>query len=72
MKKAKLKPVEEVDAVQLHDVNVHWLELAILAGEEPMKKARLLEPVDDVNAVQLHDANVYWLELAILAGEDCM
>ena len=29
--------IEEVDAIQLHDVNVHWLELEMVAVEEYMK-----------------------------------
>ena len=28
-----VEPVEE-DAIQLHDVNVHWLELEMVAEEE--------------------------------------
>ena len=49
--------VEEAD--QLHDENVHSLELEIVAGEKDMSKATLVEEVD---AVQLHDVNVHWLK----------
>ena len=31
-----MEPVEEVDVVQLHDANVHWLKLEMVAGEEDM------------------------------------
>ena len=31
-----MEPVEEVDADQLHDVNIHWLELEMVAGEYDM------------------------------------
>ena len=38
--KAKLDlPVEEVDALHVHDVNVHLLELEMVAGEEDIQKA---------------------------------
>ena len=30
-----MEPVED-DAIPLHDVNVHWLELEMVAGEEDM------------------------------------
>ena len=41
MSKAKLlelveNAVKGVDAAQLHDVNVHWLELVMVTGEEYM------------------------------------
>ena len=55
------------DAVQLHDVNVHWLELEMVGVEADMRKAKLMELVED--AVQLHDVNVHWLELEMVAEE---
>ena len=59
--------VEDVDeAVQLHDVNDHWLELEMIAGDNSMSKAKLRELVDEVDDVQLHDANVHWLELEMV------
>ena len=33
MRKARLMKLLEVDADQLHDVNVHWLELDMVTGE---------------------------------------
>ena len=56
----------------LHAVNVHWLELEMVAGEEDMTTARLEELVELVDAFQLHDVNVHWLELEMFAGEDSM
>ena len=42
MKKATLLELVDVDdADQLHDVNIHWLELAMIVGEEDIRKARL-------------------------------
>ena len=60
------------DADQLHKVNVHWLERAIITGEESMSKALLEELVEVENAVQLHYVNVHWLKFAMFAGEDCI
>ena len=53
-------------------MNVHWLELEMVAGEEYMKKAALLELIEEVDAVQLHDVNVHWLELEMVVEEDSM
>ena len=37
MTKAKLEyPGEDVIAVQLQDINLHWLKLAMLAGDDSM------------------------------------
>ena len=56
----------------MHDVNVHWLELVMIAEEVSMEKATLKETLATVLAAQLHDLNVHWLELAMVAGEDFM
>ena len=61
-----------VVAFHMQDLNVHWLELEMVPGEDSMKKARLEELVEDVDAIQLHDANVHWLELEMVAGEEYM
>ena len=34
-----LELLKEPDADQLHDVNVHWLELVMVAGEKIIDKA---------------------------------
>ena len=36
MRKAMLSKKSVEDAVQLHDVNVHWLELEMVAGDKRM------------------------------------
>ena len=65
----ELELVEE--AIQLHDVNVHWLELEMVTGEY-MRKARLVELAEELDADQLHDVNVHWLELEMVAAEESM
>ena len=64
------EPVDELDAVQLQDVNVHWLELEMVAGEEDMSKAYPEVLVGDAD--QLHDVNLHWLELEMIAEEESM
>ena len=53
-------------------MNVHWLELEMVAEEESMVKALLLELVEEDDAMQLHNVNVHWLELDMVDGEDFM
>ena len=55
--------------LQLHDANVHWLELEMFTEHESMRKAKLVVLLEDVLDVQLHDVKVHWLELEIVAGE---
>ena len=55
---------------QLHDPNVHWLELTMVAEEEYISKAWLEELVE--NAAQLQDLNTHWLELVTVADEESM
>ena len=57
------------DAVQLHDVNVHWLELEMVAGEDSMWKAKPMK-LAEVYVIQLHEENAHWLELAMVAEEE--
>ena len=49
-------------------MNIHWLKLAMVAGEEDMRKAQLLKLAED--AIQLQDVNVQWLELEIVTGDE--
>ena len=59
-------PVE--DAIQLHDVNVHWLELEMVGGEEGMEKAMLEELIDEeVDADQLHNVNARVLQFVTIS-----
>ena len=62
--------VDDVDPDQLHDTNIHWLELDTVAGKEPIHKAKILDRIEDEIAVQLQDVNVHWLEKAIVVGQD--
>ena len=55
------------DAVQLHDMNVHLLELDMVDGEEEyMKKAVLSEPVEDAD--QLFEMKAKMLPLTTVKG----
>ena len=59
-----------VSARKLHEVNVHWLPLAIVVAEESIRKAKLEELGKGADAAQLHDVNVHWLESTMVVGEE--
>ena len=52
----------------MHDVDVHWLELETVTGEDDIAQAKLLELFE--SAVQLHDVDVHWLEFAMVTEEE--
>ena len=66
MERAAVGTAKEELAAQLHDVNVHWLELPMVAGEDCMKKARLLNTFRADAAVQLHNVNARLLQPVIV------
>ena len=67
MERAAVGTAKEELAAQLHDVNVHWLELPMVAGEDCMKKARLLNTFRADAAVQLHNVNARLLQFATIS-----